>query len=62
MKVRDIQKRAYKKAQAVVRRQYGPKCQSFEPACIVCQGNRLLRLSRRIPSFDEAHRRTFTNY
>lgn len=59
MKVRDIQKRRYRKAIPVVLKQYGPKCPSFHPKCIVCQGHRLLRIFRRIPAFEETNPLTY---
>lgn len=60
MKVRHIRARRFKRAQAIVRKVYGPRCSAFEPGCIVCQGNRLLRIFQRVPSFDETDPLTYT--
>ena len=59
MKVRHIRNRRYRKAIPVVLKQYGPKCPSFHPKCIVCQGHRLLKIFRRIPHFDETNILTY---
>jgi hypothetical protein len=59
MKVRHIRARRYEKAKPVVLKLFGPKCPSFHPECIVCQGNKMLRIHRRIPHFDETNIRTY---
>jgi len=59
MKVRDIRARRYRKAIPVVLKQFGPKCPSFHAGCIVCQGHRLLKIFRRIPTFEETNILTY---
>ena len=53
MKVRDIPKRRLLRAQAVVRRQYGPRCSDYDPYCATCNAHKFLMVHRRVPYIDQ---------
>ena len=57
MKVRQIRARRYAKAIPVVLKMFGPKCPTFDAECVVCQGNKMLRIHKRIPNFFEVYAR-----